>query len=128
MRNLLAFFGALIVTFLAVGWYLNWYNVRSEPAPAGHRSVHVDLNVPKIGDDLKRGTERVQEMIEKARENNASGAATAEDKESKTKAATPAVPAAPVTTETKAMPNSETRATPMPDFRNASGPVIPGGF
>jgi hypothetical protein len=65
MRNLLAFFGAVTLTVLGLGWYLGWYHVKSEPAPNGHRGVSIDINTGKIGADIKTGTEKFETMIDK---------------------------------------------------------------
>src|SRR5207302_414388 len=66
MRNLLAFLGALSVTVGVAGWYLDWYRVRSHPAPTGHKSVSIDIDTGKIGQDLHRGEQGIQKVIEAA--------------------------------------------------------------
>ena len=66
MRNLLAFLSALTLTFFGVGWYLGWYKLHSQPGAEGHRSVTIDINTVKIGADLERGKQELQEIIEKA--------------------------------------------------------------
>jgi hypothetical protein len=63
MRNLLAFLAALALTVAGVGWYLDWYRVRSSPAEAGQRSVTVDIDVKKIGSDLIEAEHKVQEKL-----------------------------------------------------------------
>ena len=35
MKNLLAFLGGAIVTFAGVGWYLDWYKIKSSPGLRG---------------------------------------------------------------------------------------------
>jgi hypothetical protein len=65
MRNLLALFAAALLTFVGVGWHLGWYQVRSVPADEGHRAMHIDIDNNKIGADLKKGEEKVQEALEK---------------------------------------------------------------
>lgn len=68
MRNMLAFFAAMLLTLAGVGWYLDWYNIRSSPAPAGHRSVTVDINTRKISEDLLKAEQKIQERLaEKAK-------------------------------------------------------------
>ena len=46
-----------------VGWYLGWYSVRSTPAPDGQRSVTVDFNTTKIGEDLRDGAHKIQQKL-----------------------------------------------------------------
>ena len=42
--------------------------MRSNPAPAGYRSVNIDINTVKISEDLHRGSVKVQEVLEKNKE------------------------------------------------------------
>lgn len=70
MRNLLAFFAAAFLTFAAVGWYLDWYEIRTGPAAlAGHRTVNIDINGGKIVQDVnhgvQKGAQRIQDRFEK---------------------------------------------------------------
>ena len=66
MRNMLALFGAALLTVVGAGWYLGWYKVRSQPASVpGQHSVNIDINTKKIGTDLQQGEERLQQMLEK---------------------------------------------------------------
>jgi hypothetical protein len=65
MRNLLALFATAVLTFAGVGWYLGWYRVQSKPAADGHRAYNVDVDAKKIGEDLHRGGERLQEALDK---------------------------------------------------------------
>jgi hypothetical protein len=71
MRNLLAFLAAAILTFAAVGWYLNWYQVRAVPAPSGKHSFTLDVDAKKIGADWQKtekvGSEIGSELLEKAK-------------------------------------------------------------
>jgi hypothetical protein len=61
---MLAFLAALMLTFVGLGWYLDWYNIRSIPADSvGHRSVTVDINAIKIGADLHKAEEKVQQKL-----------------------------------------------------------------
>jgi hypothetical protein len=68
MRNLLAIVGAATITFLALGWYLGWYQVSSTPSPQGTQSVNVELNPTKITEDVKKGVERGGEFVDQFRE------------------------------------------------------------
>jgi hypothetical protein len=70
MRNLLALLGFALVTFLAVGWYLDWYHITPKAtATPGHQGVELDLNRKKIGEDvthgIKVGEEKLHELIDK---------------------------------------------------------------
>ncbi|MHB1425722.1 MAG: hypothetical protein ACYC3I_21345 [Gemmataceae bacterium] len=66
MRNMLALFGAALLTVVGVGWYLGWYKVRSQPASLpGQHSVNIDIDTNKITKDLQQGEERLQQMLEK---------------------------------------------------------------
>jgi hypothetical protein len=61
MRNLLALLGFALVTFLVVGYYLDWYHVSPKPTdPTGHRTVEIDINSKKIGADVNKGVEAVE--------------------------------------------------------------------
>lgn len=68
MRNMLALVGAAVVAFGGVGWYLDWFKIHSTPAPSGHRSVNIDIDTVKIGEDLHRGTVKVQEVLDKKKD------------------------------------------------------------
>lgn len=66
MRNMLALFGAALLTVVGAGWYLGWYKVRSQPASVpGQHSVNIDINTNKISKDLQQGEEKLQQMLEK---------------------------------------------------------------
>lgn len=67
MRNLLAFCAALLLMFTGMGWYLGWYQVRSAPAPPGHRAVNIDVHTDKISEDVRRGKEKLSEALDGAR-------------------------------------------------------------
>jgi hypothetical protein len=64
MRNLLALLGAALVAVAVVGWYLDWYKIQTEPGSAGHREVKIDINGPKIKQDLGKGREKLRDAIE----------------------------------------------------------------
>lgn len=69
MRNLLALVGLVVVVFAVVGWYRGWYNVHASTPGSGHGSYHIDLNTPKISDDLSKGREKLRDILTK--DNNA---------------------------------------------------------
>lgn len=75
MRNTLAFVAALILTIAGVGLYLDWFKIRATPTNQGRRTVNIDINTDKIGEDLREGGEyifeeggaKLHEILEKNR-------------------------------------------------------------
>lgn len=75
MRNLLAFAAALVLTVTGVGLYLGWFKVGTVMPGQGRRTVNIDVNTEKIGDDLRdggeyllqEGGEKLHEVIERKR-------------------------------------------------------------
>ena len=66
MRNILALFGAALLTIVGVGWYLGWYKVRSQPASVpGQHSLNIDIDTNKISQDLQQGEQKLQQWLEK---------------------------------------------------------------
>ncbi|HEV3262818.1 MAG TPA: hypothetical protein VG013_38645 [Gemmataceae bacterium] len=66
MRNLLALAALVLLAFVGLGWYLDWYHVKSAPADtAGHQSVNIDINGAKILDDVHKGEEKIHKVVEK---------------------------------------------------------------
>ncbi len=66
MRNMLALFGAALLTVVGMGWYLGWYKVRNQPASVpGQHSVNIDINTNKITADLQQGEQRLQQWLDK---------------------------------------------------------------
>src|SRR5262249_35502251 len=53
MRNLLAFAAAAVLVFLGLGWYFDWYHIKTVPTGDGHQSFTIDINKAKIGSDVK---------------------------------------------------------------------------
>jgi len=78
MRNLLAFVAALALTFGGVGWYLDWFKIQStRPVEdPGHRSVNIDINTKKVGQDLHRAEEKVQDALNNGKDDPAKRAQT----------------------------------------------------
>lgn len=65
MRNLLALFGAALLTVVGAGWYLGWYKVQSQPASVpGKTSVNIDINTNKISEDLHQGEQKLQHWLD----------------------------------------------------------------
>lgn len=61
MRNLLALIGLAVVTFAGIGWYRGWYEVQKD---RGTGQVEIDIDGKKIGEDLHRGSQHVQDAWE----------------------------------------------------------------
>lgn len=61
MRNLLALFAFLLLVFVGAGWFLDWYQVRSNPAAEGHQNVNIDINGQKIIADVHKGIQKIEE-------------------------------------------------------------------
>ena len=62
MRNLLALGAAGLIGFAGIGWYLGWYRFQSEPTATGHK-INIDLNTPKIKEDVGRGREKLRDFL-----------------------------------------------------------------
>jgi hypothetical protein len=63
MRNLLALLGAAVVTFAFVGWLLDWYSIKRDPSGKGAGPLRIDINTPRISNDLAKGREKVQKFL-----------------------------------------------------------------
>jgi len=72
MRNILALIGAAVVAFLAVGWYLGWYQVSRTSSPGGKQAISVDLNSDKISNDVKKAGEQGAEIVDQLRDKSKS--------------------------------------------------------
>jgi hypothetical protein len=65
MRNLLAFLMALILTVGGLGYYLDWFKVRTSPSTDGHTTLNIDWNSLKFYQDTAKAGAKVTEMLEK---------------------------------------------------------------
>lgn len=65
MRNLLAFAAFAVLVVGGVGWYRGWYTVQSTPTANGGRNININVNRPKIVQDIERGEEKVREILKK---------------------------------------------------------------
>lgn len=64
MRSLFAFLGGALVAFLALGYYFNWYTIKSEPgAEPGHTRIGIDINGQKVKDDTKHGIQATSDGL-----------------------------------------------------------------
>lgn len=94
MRNILAIVGAAAVAFLAVGWYLGWYQVSSTATSQGPQNVQVDINPNKITEDVKKGVEKGEKIVDSLREQpGADGKTSTTPPKEAPKAAGPTEPA-----------------------------------
>jgi hypothetical protein len=62
MRNLLALAAAALIGFAGIGWYLGWYKFQTEKTSTG-RHISIDLNTPKIRDDVNKGREKLRDFL-----------------------------------------------------------------
>lgn len=62
MRNLLALGAAALIGFAGIGWYLGWYKFESTPTATG-RHISIDLNTPKIKEDVGKGKEKLRDIL-----------------------------------------------------------------
>jgi hypothetical protein len=90
MRSLFAFLGAALVAFLVLGWFLDWYKISSTPTDSGRRQVNFDLNIPKIGEDFKKGEQKAIQVIEKVSKKAPVASPDTPKAESKSEAGKPA--------------------------------------
>lgn len=65
MRNLLAFLAAVTLTLAGVGWYLGWYTIQSQPSASGKSTISIEFDDGKIGSDLKKGLQSVEQKLQK---------------------------------------------------------------
>jgi hypothetical protein len=70
MRNFFALVGLGAITFVGLGWYLDWYKLTRQPAPAGTQRVTIDLQPDKFTGDVRKGVERVGEISNRLRESS----------------------------------------------------------
>jgi hypothetical protein len=68
MRNTLAFLAAAVIAVGAVGYYLDWFSVRTRPTKDGHRKIVVDVNADKISESAHKIEHAVEDKLaEKAK-------------------------------------------------------------
>src|SRR5579871_3634423 len=115
MRNMLALFGAALLTLVGVGWYLGWYKVRSQPASVpGQHSVNIDINTSKISKDLQQGEQKLQQWLEKK-----SGDKSGDEAKKADGGLMLPSPSSPAPKK----PHSES-STPLFQFHSDKGPVL----
>ena len=70
MRNFLAFLAAAFLTLAGTGWYLGWFDVFIKPGNGGHQRVDIDVNIPKIKEDIGKGEEKGKTKLREVLETN----------------------------------------------------------
>jgi hypothetical protein len=68
MRNLLALLAAVLLIFAGLGWYLDWFKLKTQPAEPGHHNVSIDIDKKKITDDIQKGEQKLHQMLDNAKE------------------------------------------------------------
>lgn len=67
MKNTLAGVAALVITVLVLGLSLGWFQVGGwSTNSSGQSTVNVDINTKKMGEDIQKGGEKIQKIIEKS--------------------------------------------------------------
>ena len=89
VRNLLALLALAALAFAGLGWYLDWYKIKTEPAGPGHHHVDIDFNATKIKEDSQKGVQKVEERVQKILDKKLSGEKGDADKESFSPTAAP---------------------------------------
>ncbi len=65
MRNLLAFMMALLLTLGGLGYYLDWFRIRSAPGTDGHTTLNIDLNTVKAYQDVSKAATKGAQLLDK---------------------------------------------------------------
>ncbi len=63
MRNLLSLVGLVVVLFLGVGWYCNWYTAKILAGTDGRLNVSFDVDQKKVGMDVDTATDKVGKFV-----------------------------------------------------------------
>jgi hypothetical protein len=63
MRNMLAFLAAAALALVAVGWYLDWFSLHTVPGESGHSRVTIDINTPKVRQDVHAAEEKIEKKL-----------------------------------------------------------------
>jgi hypothetical protein len=108
MRNLLALLSALLLLIAGAGWYLGWFTLHTQTGDSGHRKVSIDIDTNKIGQDLHKGEEHLQDIIKNANKSGSDIKTTKED-----------------TKEPKKGPGKSSAGPSEADLRAAGLPLLP---
>jgi hypothetical protein len=63
MRNLLALIGLVVVAFIGLGWYFQWYSFVITPGNDGRVKFQGDVDTNKIVEDAKKAGETVGNVV-----------------------------------------------------------------
>jgi hypothetical protein len=86
VKNLIFVLFLLVVVFAVAGYFLGWYQITDLPTgTTGQHRLQIDINTTKIRDDLHRGSEKVQEGIDRVRQGAEKKDATAQAETPKAK-------------------------------------------
>lgn len=69
MRNMLALLALSLLIFAGIGWWLDWYQIRSQTGLTGHQSVNIDINGSKISSDVRKGIQKIEEKKQHLQDN-----------------------------------------------------------
>lgn len=64
MRNLFALVGFVVVVFLGLGWYLNWYHLDWSTGSDGRAKIGLDVDTNKVTGDLRVGADKAGAFID----------------------------------------------------------------
>ena len=65
MRNLLALMMILLLTFGGLGYYLDWFRVRTAAGTDGHTTLNIDVNTVKAYQDVSKAASKGAELLDK---------------------------------------------------------------
>lgn len=68
MRNMLALVALGLIGFAAIGWFRGWYSVITAPTASGGRNININVNSPKISDDISRSKTKLREFLTSEKE------------------------------------------------------------
>jgi len=63
MRNMLAFLAALVLTFVGLGAWRDWYSVGTLPADGARMAFRVEIDGGKVFSDLVQSAKAVSRKI-----------------------------------------------------------------
>lgn len=97
MKNFLAGLAFLVVGFIVVGWYLNWFAVKVTPTNDGRHHLNVNFNTPKFTEDVKAGKEKLVKILDNAKDkkDKNNGSQTAQKNDNFPSLTNPVVPDPP---------------------------------
>jgi hypothetical protein len=67
MRSLFGFVGGVVVAFLGLGWYFQWYTITKEPGTQpGHTRIGIEIDTRKVKEDVQQGVEAGSKAVQGA--------------------------------------------------------------